>query len=85
MIMPSDLLCYATTRASDGELKRIGDIVGVRRAHNETSRAFSFRISVALQDQNCAREREIADREELLSLGLSLGKSPHLNATEQRR
>jgi hypothetical protein len=66
----------------DSELERIAHIVGVRRTRKETSRALAFRISVALQEEICAREREIADRETLLALVLHLASFPQLQPME---
>jgi hypothetical protein len=76
------LLSYATTQACERELQGIAGIVGLRRGRNESLREFAFRISVALQEEIDRREREIADRETLLSLVLSLGQSPQAHVTE---
>jgi hypothetical protein len=82
MAKVNELLNYATTQACERELTRIGGIVGVRRARKESSREFSFRVSVALQEEICAREREIADRETLLALVLNLASFPQLQPME---
>jgi hypothetical protein len=70
------LLDFANQQAIARKLDQIGYIVGERRRSRDNLRSFAHRIALSIQEEICAREREIADREALLSLVLSLGKSP---------
>lgn len=61
----TNLLTFANAEAARRELTVIGDTVNVWRMRGESTRAFSHRICLALQESIC-------DREKMLDLVLSL-------------
>ena len=77
------LLQHATTECVKTEFIRIGNIVNVWRLRKEPLRHFSHRIALTLQEEICNRENEIADREALLAIVLSLQKHPSCNSRDQ--
>jgi hypothetical protein len=70
------LLDFANQQGIARELDAIGYIVGERRRTRDSLRSFAHRIALSIQQQICAAERELADRQELLTRVISLSQYP---------
>ena len=68
MTCDQTLFQFANSECVRRELDRIGDAVNCWRLRKETDRAFAHRLALHIQES-------IIDREQLLTLVLSLGRS----------